>query len=164
MEIMVKINCDAAWDKETSVAEIGVTAQNNMRNLVDGLGKKIWADSILDAEAIAVKEGMQMAEQKGWRAIIVETDSKILADSLIIEVPEVQWQIRSIVGDLRGIKSRLQEARITHLRREANSRANWVATQSKKEMCPTNWVLLLRKDRRSECTVSVSDTFVLDPG
>nr|GEV44676.1 reverse transcriptase [Tanacetum cinerariifolium] len=74
-EMLVKINCDAAY-KDTSAA-FGIVVRNSVGSLPNVNGNTCFATSPLHAEVIAIHIACRLAYNHGWVDALVESDSQI---------------------------------------------------------------------------------------
>ncbi|OMO87873.1 hypothetical protein COLO4_20537 [Corchorus olitorius] len=80
----IKVNCDGAQDPITKNARLGIVMRDNQSRVIGGFHKETKARSSLIAEAIAIKEGLEKAREKGFPKIILETDCQLLLGRLPI--------------------------------------------------------------------------------
>ncbi|XVF81823.1 hypothetical protein PTKIN_Ptkin15bG0186900 [Pterospermum kingtungense] len=73
-----KVNCDGAF----SAAGIGIVIRDADGSLVNGLAKKVKTNSCIVTEAMALKEGVRLAERMGLRRVISETDSELMFQAI----------------------------------------------------------------------------------
>ncbi|GJX87232.1 reverse transcriptase [Tanacetum coccineum] len=80
---LIKVNCDAAWKKESGKAGLGFVARDhNGEVLFSGARLDCYASSPLEAEAKAVHWAMTHVLSRGYSRIIFETDSLCLVKAL----------------------------------------------------------------------------------
>ncbi|OMO66427.1 hypothetical protein COLO4_30555 [Corchorus olitorius] len=135
----VKINCDGAQDSRTRNAGLGIVMRDSQSRIVGGFHREIKAKSPLIAEAMAIKEGLIRAKEKGFSKIVLETDCQIV-QQCIQSKKHGHWEIDPILADINRLKGDFEQCKIKWICRNANGVADWVATLSRKRMCPQNWV------------------------
>ncbi|XVF81085.1 hypothetical protein PTKIN_Ptkin15bG0128100 [Pterospermum kingtungense] len=146
----VKINCDGAFDNNVcgdfGVAEngvtragIGVLGRDDLRCVVAGKTCQVRVNSILEAEAIAVKEGVLLTIEKDYRQIILESDSIAMVKALTGK-GACDWHIGPYIQEVLVTKGIFEGFKVEWISRKANCVVDWVAKEAKKGMCITNWV------------------------
>ncbi|KAL4279259.1 hypothetical protein GQ457_03G017210 [Hibiscus cannabinus] len=72
----IKINTDGAFNPSTYEARIGVIARNSTGEVLGGFAQHSGVSTdALHTEFLAVVAGLQLAREKGWRFVHIETDS-----------------------------------------------------------------------------------------
>ncbi|KAH1048380.1 hypothetical protein J1N35_039164 [Gossypium stocksii] len=102
--------------------------------LLSDSGKSLKASSTLEVEALAVQEGLFVADRK------VEIDSEILQKEITLTKGQGNWLIFPTVQNVLGLVQKFDSIRFVHIKREAFRAADWVASQFKRSMCLSNWV------------------------
>ncbi|XP_073368000.1 uncharacterized protein [Aegilops tauschii subsp. strangulata] len=77
----IKINVDASFLEETHQGGTGLGVRNHEGTLIRA--QALWYESGLSAmvmEAYAVRDGVQLAYELGYRKVIIETDAKLVVD------------------------------------------------------------------------------------
>lgn len=91
----VKINCDAAWNSLTGEGGIGVIARDHEGRVLGGAHSSERSASIVTIEASAVYEGVKLATENRWESVVIESDTKVVIDNVIVTVKF--WEIETIV-------------------------------------------------------------------
>lgn len=93
----------------------------------DWTGKLVKAEvhfydniSIIVAEARALRDGLWLAIQVGFKQIAIEGDNKIVIQSLKGHI-QIPWQILNIIKDIHLWQTQGIQLLITHIFREANT-------------------------------------------
>lgn len=73
---MVKINVDVSWKVGASKSYVGVVVRDLRKICLKIRRKEVHASSAAVAEALAVLEGCQLAQQSNYFQIMVESDCK----------------------------------------------------------------------------------------
>ena len=92
------------------------------------------------AEAMALKDGVDLAVEKKFHNVILETDSKEMQNVLTNKCKVIEWKIRPIVLDIQKQIQLIPGRKVTFVRREANAAANWLAINTRKGMCQPGWL------------------------
>jgi len=82
----------------------------------------------LVAEAAAMRNGIKAAVHNGFQNIHVEGDNKTLIQALTDQI-DVPWPIHTLVQDIKLYLQQCNNIIITHIFREGNFAADWVAKQ-----------------------------------
>ncbi|CAM8931852.1 unnamed protein product [Rhodiola kirilowii] len=72
---VIKVNCDASWDKETNIGSVGVIARDH-DGVVIGVRalNRIECLRSVDCEGISIQEGFKLCNELGVRNLILESD------------------------------------------------------------------------------------------
>ncbi|XVF32743.1 hypothetical protein REPUB_Repub17cG0109600 [Reevesia pubescens] len=76
------------------------------------------------------------------KKIEVEPNSLVLHKNLIDMTSERCWKVKPVIQDILLKREKFEEIKFRWIHKTANKVANWIAKQSQKRMCITNWVLL----------------------
>ncbi|GAA0168869.1 hypothetical protein LIER_40660 [Lithospermum erythrorhizon] len=120
---VIKIGVQLAIDYRGT---IGVVARNDQGEFMGGCFRTIPSVSqVIIAEALAVREGMELAAKQGWCHLDVESDSQTLIKAIVGEFT-VPLEIDVVVEDIRT-QGRLLDATFRYVRRGANNVAHLIA-------------------------------------
>ena len=123
----VKINTDASFDPNSSSGAAGVVIRDDMGAVCSGAAR--WFDNVQDAlmaEALAAREGLELAVEMGYDRIILEVDCKNLK-TLIEDGSGVRSSIGGLCFDITELSKMFSEFRIEWVSRGANSVAHYCA-------------------------------------
>ena len=132
-------------------------SRNNLRTeglvRLCGVGTLDDSDSILEAEARGLREGIRGARSLGIGKIIVEGDNLVVINS-IKQIWKISWMIQSIILDTGKDLCQFEDVQICHVFREANAAANWMAHRGHSTSTTTYWfdvsdlsfAVIIRKD------------------
>ena len=126
-----KVNTDGAIFEDIKSCSVGVVIRNEKGELMGALSKKYGLPlGSLEAEAMAVEEGVALAWDLGLKDIIIESDALLVTNSL--ENQNVMpSSIRKVVeGILEGLRM-FNAWDVNHTRRSGNSAAHIMAKQAK---------------------------------
>ena len=123
----VKINTDASFNPNSSSGAAGVVIRDDMGAVCSGAAR--WFDNVQDAlmaEALAAREGLELAVEMGYDRIILEVDCKNLK-TLIEDGSGVRSSIGGLCFDITELSKMFSEFRIEWVSRGANSVAHYCA-------------------------------------
>ena len=104
-----------------------LVARDHFGLLVEGAGQRKRVASVMATETEAIKLALLLANQQGWRKIIIETDSQLL-QKVVSEIGSEQyWEILSIITDIQQLIRDLQECKVEWIPHHANRVADFRA-------------------------------------
>uniref|UniRef100_A0A2N9FEW4 CCHC-type domain-containing protein n=1 Tax=Fagus sylvatica TaxID=28930 RepID=A0A2N9FEW4_FAGSY len=121
----IKLNVDAAI--LPSSARIAVIARDE-----NGLLLKAWAKSVLSydpllAEATAIHWAILLAKSEHWTNIMIESDSKVCVDALVIDPQYIDWSILVICDNAKYLTREFSCCSFSWVNRENNMVAHTLA-------------------------------------
>lgn len=151
---LVKINCDAAWDKATCKAGLGVIVRNYLGHCIGGLAKPATCGSALIAESEAILEGVTFARNLQLRKVIITTDSLEVINNIKNPITHGCWKLWPILRSIRRIAACIDVVLWEWSPREANKVAHAAAALATRVVCLNRWAsvpppslsLVLRND------------------
>ncbi|OMO69938.1 hypothetical protein COLO4_28853 [Corchorus olitorius] len=123
--------------------------------MIAGIGKHLTGESALVTEALAVKEGLKLARNKGLLSnVVFEMDSELVYKSVVSADNRADWRLSPVLADIRSLADHFSGVKFKCVKRKANMAADWVATRSRMGMCfadlsqnqPSSLVHILCKD------------------
>ncbi|XP_024164093.1 uncharacterized protein LOC112171090 [Rosa chinensis] len=120
-EPLIKVNVDGAWDKNTTSSGSGVIIRDARGKFIAGSSRSYIAGSIIEAEAIALVDGLKLVKQLNLDNIVMESDSHELISALGNHIEKAM--------SLGIVTSR-----------EANRVADVAAKLAKSRLCTEVWV------------------------
>ena len=135
----IKINSDGAFDMNNKEAGSGVIARSSEGKFVAGTNRKFTAGSAVQAEAMAVKDAVNLAIERKFQKVCFEMDSKELILVLTNKCSNIDWKIRPLVLDIQRLLKLISERKMMLISKEANAAANWIAVNSRRGMCMSGW-------------------------
>ena len=127
---VIKVNVDASFDENTNQGSSGLVIRDSFGNLLRA--QALWyefAASSMAMEAEAIRDGVQVALERGFRRVVVESDAQA-----IIKLWETEdFDRAEIVGVLHEIKelsAQFESFRLIFVRRDANEAAHLCAEQA----------------------------------
>nr|XP_028948099.1 uncharacterized protein LOC114820925 [Malus domestica] len=143
---VLKLNCDAAWRKETKVGGVGWVLRDfaGLPNLVEGVGGQRFAATIM-VEAEAIRQGLEMVISSGvlepGGSLVVASDSKGLIQMINQELmADVALDI--YLQDIWRMANLFQLVRFCFTPRQYNRAAHSVAAHVVKHGGRFGWDLL----------------------
>ncbi|KAL9664471.1 hypothetical protein QQ045_019873 [Rhodiola kirilowii] len=72
---VIKVNCDASWDKETNIGSVGVIVRDH-DGIVIGVRaiNRIECVRSVDCEGIGIQEGFKLCNELGIQKMLLESD------------------------------------------------------------------------------------------
>lgn len=136
----IKINTDAAFDANLNLGASAAVVRDSDGILLTGSFRKFPCSFPIVAEAVVLKEAIQLAEAIGGREIVVESDcANVVNDSL---GKSYHWQIISQIAEIKEVLARNSHIRINWVRRSANKVADLVARLAIRNQLPRYWTWL----------------------
>ncbi|XP_010670392.2 uncharacterized protein LOC104887460 [Beta vulgaris subsp. vulgaris] len=109
--------------------------------------------SILEAEARGLREGLRGARSLGITNLMVEGDNLAVINA-IKQVWKIPWTIHTIIVDTVKDLGLFEDMQVSHVFREANAAADWMAHRGHSTLSTTYWfdvpdlsfAVIIRKD------------------
>lgn len=98
----LKINSDAAFDKQTKISCSGIAIRDDLGNLLTGSFRKHAASTCLSAEALALRDAVILAKNLNLDRVIFESDCMDLVKMCRGEI--IKGEIVTVVGDIQMLK------------------------------------------------------------
>lgn len=134
----MKLNVDASYNKEAKIGYAGILGRNEDGLVVLGLTKKFPVSSPLLAEALAMREAVQVAANFGLPKIILESDCLSLIQ-VCMEQSQI-GEINAVVTDIIQLKRGFQQCGITWVYRSGNKSTHTLAKLTKQDLVQGNWM------------------------
>ena len=143
----MKVNCNRAFsmikgETKKCAAGMRVVIRKGDGKVISGVACKVKVCSNIEAEAVAIREGMELAKRMRIKKIEVENDSEILYKRCIGKENMTNWKMEPYVQDIQMLKDCFEEVKWSKVSRVANKAVDWLANHVKKGMCLENWVIL----------------------
>jgi len=117
----IKINFDGT--KSIASAAAGFVLRSWQGGFIQAGARFLEHASILVAEATAMRDGIRIALQAGFRQMEVEGDNRIVLQAVQKQIP-VPWQIAPIIEDIWNMLSSCEIISFKHIYREGNMAAD----------------------------------------
>jgi ribonuclease HI len=121
--------CDGAARGNPGPAGIGVVLTDGSGRTLETLAQGIGIATNNVAEYRACLEGLRMAAERGARAVLVRSDSRLLVEQLSGRFRVKNPTLGRLHGEVRRLARRFQEAAYQHVPREENADADRLANQ-----------------------------------
>ncbi|KAK3189322.1 hypothetical protein Dsin_028883 [Dipteronia sinensis] len=119
-EGFLKINTNAAIDRERQVVGVGIIVQNHLGRVIASSSQWISASySPLTAEAVAVLRGIALAVATGLVPFVLETDTLGLVNLVKAGMPN-QADVGLVIGDIIGRLREVPASVVGHVTRKRN--------------------------------------------
>lgn len=125
-EGFVKINCDGSLSPQFSLASCGGVIRDHWGAFIAGFSCKLGNCSILLAELWAVFYGLKLGVDRGFRLVIVETDS-LTAKNLIVKGCSSQHPCYNLIANIRNLAEACVSIVWRHVFWESNQVADALA-------------------------------------
>jgi ribonuclease HI len=139
-EGVIKINTDASFQEQEMTGGIGLVVRDHQGNLVRG--QALWyghAESALSMEALAIREGARLAQERGYVHVVIESDS-LMAVNLCNADDQNRSKLRTIVQEIRDIRRAFASFSILAVGREANNVAHLCDKQASSDRRRCLWI------------------------
>lgn len=117
---------------------MGIIARNSEGKILACKVKTVAGQMPEVAEAMAIREGLEMAKCRRWQNIVVEKDSEVVFNCIKGKISRDPWRLKPILSEIRPEKKNFGRSQASLVRRESNGCANWLALVSEREMW--SWV------------------------
>jgi ribonuclease HI len=123
----MKINTDASFDTNTCTGSAGVVIRDHS-GMVRAAAERWFEDvpDALTAEALAAKEGLELALEIGYDSVILEVDCQCLR-TLLKDPASMRSSIGGLCLDIKELGRSFIDFRVEWVFREANSVAHYCA-------------------------------------
>nr|XP_007158841.1 hypothetical protein PHAVU_002G186500g [Phaseolus vulgaris]ESW30835.1 hypothetical protein PHAVU_002G186500g [Phaseolus vulgaris] len=142
-EGFVKINCDGAFTMHGNKAGAGGVVRDWRGEFIFGFSSGLKNYSVLMAELEAIKIGIEIAISKGYKNLMVESDSKVAIDiitSLVVQQSNGDTsQSQNDMSSIIEISKTANKIHWNHVFREVNSAADGLAKHGL-SLCPEEGV------------------------
>lgn len=125
----LKCNTDGSVRGPTNSAGCGGVCRDHHGNWVFGFSRNLGSSNVLWTELWAIFTMVTLAWDRGWRRIMVESDS-LVAVNLINEGCAILHPYASLVNQIRVFLARDWNVVCVHILREANQVADCLANES----------------------------------
>jgi ribonuclease HI len=122
----VKINVDGCSKGNPGLVGAGGVIRDAMGRWIVGFALNIGICTSVGAELWAITNGLKLAWSKGFRKIILESDSSLAVD-LITKNKIFIDKNYNLIMQARELLAKEWDIQVRHVYREANSMADWLA-------------------------------------
>ncbi|KAJ1394179.1 Ribonuclease H-like superfamily [Sesbania bispinosa] len=138
LQNVVKVNVDASWFQDRKGGALALVARDSLGAVLVGSALHYLAPSPVVAEALAVREGMILANNLGFQRILLESDCLHVVSSCRndLEIGEV----KGIVEDILAYRDRFSSCGFLWTHRSGNQLAHELAKAAASDSLPRSWV------------------------
>ena len=108
------------------IAGAGGVLRDQMGSWIRGFARNIGICSSVTAELWAIYEGLLLTWDKGFRKVVLESDSRVAVGFITGDNVRVDKNY-NLIMQIKNMVSREWEVEILHVYREANCVADWLA-------------------------------------
>jgi len=120
----IKLNFDGS--KSPAGAAAGFVIRNWQGGFIMAGTRFLEQATVIVAEATAMRDGIRAALNAGYRKILVEGDNQIVIKAIQNQI-HTPWRIASLMQDIRNMIISCECISFTHIYREGNMAADWMA-------------------------------------
>ena len=133
----LKCNVDAAYDDQRKIGAIAAVIRDHQGNIITGKAHRIHTSSSLLAEAVAIREGLVLANSCFIDNILLESDClRIIEDC---RERRLLPEVAIVVEDILRLKAGFSSCGLLWVRREGNRVAHEVASWSLSGTLSYDW-------------------------
>ncbi|KAJ1401975.1 Ribonuclease H domain [Sesbania bispinosa] len=125
----LKLNIDGSFRYSDHVMGVGGVLRDVAGNWCWGFAGNAGCGDVIQAELLALREGLSYVWTEGNRCIMCETDSLEVINLLSKDIVTHRSQINEILRDINALRNRHWELQVKHVVREANMLANALAKE-----------------------------------
>ncbi|KAL6144814.1 hypothetical protein ACLB2K_055504 [Fragaria x ananassa] len=122
----VKLNTDGAARGSPGLAGFGGIFRDHLGQVLGCFSGNLGIANALEAELQAVIHAIQMASQRGWHSLWIESDSTLVIHFLSSFQVDVPWRFTTEWFNCRTILTTMT-VKVSHIYREGNSVADCLA-------------------------------------
>ncbi|KAF8369534.1 hypothetical protein HHK36_032443 [Tetracentron sinense] len=126
----LKINVDGDWVPDSIYAQASIIIHNHRGHTIFGHSFPIDASSARISKAKALFIGLTIAESQGWNSFILEGDASQLMNFLNNESKNIQWDVSTIMNDVKVMWYRFPRPIARAIPRSANGEAHTLAKRA----------------------------------
>ena len=129
----IKINTDGCcFNTNPSCGSFGGLARNEQGNWIEGFCGFIGGATPIQAELWAIRHALRLTKEKGWVAVILESDCQDAIDRITAEDEGENHPCRTLIQDCKNLIKEVSP-KIQHVLREANRCADKLAQLGKNQ-------------------------------
>ncbi|KAL5715720.1 NAD(+) kinase [Ranunculus cassubicifolius] len=136
---VVKLNTDGSASNGN--AAIGIILRNNEGNLIAGGSRNLGGSSITAAELVAIRDGLQKAQQLGFAKVEINSDSQYVV-RMLQGIYSCCWNRKMLAKQVKQLCSTFELCTVNHVYREANFAADFLAKEGMRLPCSStvSWI------------------------
>ncbi|XP_024033121.1 uncharacterized protein LOC112095413 [Morus notabilis] len=86
---------------------LSALARDHQGEVIDILVGQSHVDLVLEGELKGILMGVRLASEKGWSAVIIQSDCKMAVDALVSKENPPHWLVRGLFSDVLSLSSSL---------------------------------------------------------
>lgn len=134
-----KLNFDGSCKGRAGKGSIGGIFRNHKAEFLLGYAESIGRTTSTIAELTALRRGLELVLENGWKDVWLEGDAKTLVD-IIVERRQVRCaEVQRHVSDILSIIPEFDNCNVTHIYREGNRVADKLAQLGHQSKKPQIW-------------------------
>ncbi|KAL0329269.1 UNVERIFIED_CONTAM: hypothetical protein Sradi_4913600 [Sesamum radiatum] len=138
-----KLNTDEASKGNPSISGVGGILRDYLGRVIFAFQEPLGTNTKHQAELSTLHRGLEICRNKGFRNIWIETDAKEII--MFLSSPrQGAWNVQNTLQRIWNIQSQM-ECRISHIFREDNQAADFLANQA----CSAQQLCILHEDGRT---------------
>ena len=127
----LKLNTDWSSLGNPGLAGGGGLLRDEYGNWIGGFSRRIGLANSFTAELWALRDGLLLCRQLNVQAVAIELDASAIVDA-VNHQSAANTIVSSIMDDCKFLMNQFPQATITHVYREANKSADWLASYGQK--------------------------------
>ena len=136
---VIKLNVDASYHVDEGAGATGAVLQDSAGAFIAAsCSFRQYAMDVPSIKALALLEGLRLAEYLGIYALVVESDSQEIVQAMK-DPSEYRASAAVLTDDCRQVLSSFGRATIVHCARESNGVAHWLARTSYRRKLNEVW-------------------------
>ncbi|CAN1129854.1 Putative ribonuclease H protein At1g65750 [Linum perenne] len=140
------IHCDGSFLKDSQEAAYGVVMTNCHGQVCDGRIGTFFCSSAMVAEAKAILEAINLGSSRQVTTLVL-SDNSTLVNILNCTTSPWPWECHNIIAQMVRTLMLCPWIEVAYTPRVHNTKADWVAKETRKNSIPENWVSVLNEDR-----------------
>ncbi|CAN1187161.1 hypothetical protein LINPERHAP2_LOCUS38573 [Linum perenne] len=139
MDVSLTIQCDGSFQVDIQKAGLGVIVSDSNGHNIDGRAGFFFCRTPSVAEAFAVLNAAQMAQNLNTR-VLIKSDCHEVTEAISKPLEECPWEITAIIADIVQITQSYPHITIKHCRRTEVSQAHKIANLVRVGLLLPNWL------------------------
>lgn len=135
----VKVNCDGSFHADSGAAGVAAIIRDAQANWVCASTQKLTGVDILAAELWAIRDGLKLAWDMGFRAILLETNALLVVE-LITAASHPTNHLLPLIFDCRTLLGREWTVDTQSIYREVNQVADVLARSTRNQVNVLNFM------------------------
>ena len=123
----LKLNTDGSSLGNPGLASGGGLLRDENGSWIGGFSRRIGIANSFTAELWALRDGLLLCRQLNVQAVAIELDASAIVDAFTHQ-SAANTIVSSIMEDCKLLMNQIPQASISHVYREANKSADWLAS------------------------------------